>query len=172
MPQKIWGVTPEMIIALCALALTVYQAWCTRRHNRLAVMPHLDWNRDRRRADDGLTLRFLLKNTGIGPAIIQRWMFVIAGKPLTGTRGDVVEELASRCFGDKFKYCVRHHSLPGVGSIMPAGSEVCVAEVFFSNLKRSEEEKVDALIEPIVFRVTYESFYRQRFEFSTAGQTP
>lgn len=84
-------ITPEMIIALCALGFTVYQAWLTRRHNPLAVMPHLDWSRARRRDENGLALRLLLKNTGIGPAIIQRRAFFFNGATISVTGNDLIE---------------------------------------------------------------------------------
>ena len=131
-PRLPVNIKPEMIIALCALGLTLYQAWLTRRHNRLAVMPHLDWNRAKQRSDDG------------------------------------IEELAARCFKGKLPYHVRHHSLPGLGSIMSAGHEICVTEVFFQGLKRGDEPQVETLLRPVVFAVVYESFYRERFRFTTA----
>jgi hypothetical protein len=158
---------PEMIIALCALGLTLYQAWLTRRHNRLSVMPHLDWNRAITRTNEGVVVRFLLKNSGVGPAIIRSRVFLFNGSAVA-THGDVVEELATRCFADRVPHQVRHHSLPGIGSIMPAGQELCVAEVFFPGLKRPQELEISGSLKDVDFVVVYESFYRERFTFSTA----
>jgi hypothetical protein len=84
------------------------------------------------------------------------------------THGDVVEELATRCFADRVPHQVRHHSLPGIGSIMPAGQELCVAEVFFPGLKRPQELEISGSLKDVDFVVVYESFYRERFTFSTA----
>ena len=164
------NLSPEMVIALCALGLTLYQAWLTRRHNRLSVMPHLDWTRARQRSDDGIALRFLLINTGIGPAIIKRREFLIAGKLFVSSGRDCIEDLATHCFGGKLTYRVRQHSLLGIGAIVPAGHHVCVAEVFFPGLKPADESQIEACLQPLVFEVAYESFYRERFRFTTADQ--
>lgn len=52
---------------------------------------------------------------------------------------------------------------------MPAGQDLCVAEVFSPGLKRPQELESSRSLKGVDFVVVYESFYRERFTFSTAG---
>ena len=54
-----------VVISLCAISLTVYQAMATRRHQRLGVQPRLEVNVAASR-DGGLVSK--LVNNGFGPA--------------------------------------------------------------------------------------------------------
>ena len=55
-----------IIISLCAISLTIYQAYTTRRHTRLSVQPRLGW----RSIDDRRRDTYSLVNDGFGPAIL------------------------------------------------------------------------------------------------------
>jgi len=64
-----WISTSSVIVALCAMFATVWQAYLQRNHGRLSVRPHLDWVT--MRAVDrpvGLTVQ----NNGLGPALVTR----------------------------------------------------------------------------------------------------
>ncbi|OEK01374.1 hypothetical protein BFP97_07520 [Roseivirga sp. 4D4] len=57
-----------MIVAVCAVVVSVWQVRISQQHNKLSVMPYLDffsgWASDS-------TWRLTLMNEGIGPAIIK-----------------------------------------------------------------------------------------------------
>ncbi|MFO1210602.1 MAG: hypothetical protein U1E40_15495 [Amaricoccus sp.] len=57
-----------VVISLCAISLTVFQAMSTRRHARISVQPRLDWS-----IDAGLNgeVTYGLVNDGLGPAILK-----------------------------------------------------------------------------------------------------
>jgi hypothetical protein len=58
-----------IVVSLCAISLTVYQANAMRRHNRLAVQPHIDVHllMDR---DGAGEVEIEIADVGIGPAVI------------------------------------------------------------------------------------------------------
>lgn len=61
-----------VVVAVAAIALSVWEGYENRRHNRLSVLPQLE-NRTstHREAPDTLyTLRYALANTGLGPAFL------------------------------------------------------------------------------------------------------
>jgi hypothetical protein len=73
------------IIALAATAFVAYQAWLTRKHNRLSVRPHLQTHSDIQRGEaagpntiDHYATE--LRNAGLGPAIITKWRLFFDGK--------------------------------------------------------------------------------------------
>ncbi|HVL20555.1 MAG TPA: hypothetical protein VM422_06165, partial [Amaricoccus sp.] len=57
-----------LVISACAISLTIYQAYNTRRHTRLSVQPRLDWTIDV--TPDG-GINYSLLNNGFGPAILR-----------------------------------------------------------------------------------------------------
>jgi hypothetical protein len=57
-----------IVISVCAISLTIFQAYSTRRHTRLSVQPRLDWTVNL--GPDG-GIAYSLVNDGFGPAILQ-----------------------------------------------------------------------------------------------------
>lgn len=58
-----------IIVSLCAISLTVFQAVQSRRHTRLSVQPRVDWTIQ---IDDEGDIDYSLVNNGFGPAILTR----------------------------------------------------------------------------------------------------
>ena len=56
-----------LVISLCAISLTVFQAMSTRRHARLSVQPRIEW----RISEDAVPgiLELSLANVGFGPLV-------------------------------------------------------------------------------------------------------
>lgn len=71
---RLWA---PIVVSLCAISLTIFQANATRRHNRLAVQPHVDV----RLTIDGDTgeVEMRMTNVGIGPAVINDVVLVEGG---------------------------------------------------------------------------------------------
>ena len=63
-----------MIIALSALFVSIWQVNLQRKHDRIAVMPYLDWVKEK--DAEGFT-RLNLKNKGFGPAVFQKGDIVL-----------------------------------------------------------------------------------------------
>jgi len=64
-----------LIVALSAVAVAVWQAQLTRKHNQLTVKPYLDVDFT---VEGGVTL--VLKNKGEGAAIVQEFTLVANGQ--------------------------------------------------------------------------------------------
>ena len=67
----------SLIIALCAMIVTIWQGVLTRKHNRLSVMPHIDFERD---GAPGNLIHINLLNHGAGPAFLERVHFGVGGE--------------------------------------------------------------------------------------------
>src|SRR3990167_560763 len=79
--QFITGIS-TIVIAVCALAFSIWQGMQTRKHNKLSVRPHLTaWvKRD-------AVKRFYsieLINNGIGPALIEEFLIKVDDKVIAG----------------------------------------------------------------------------------------
>lgn len=82
-----------IIVSLCAIGLTVFQATTFRRHARLSVQPRLEW-RVIENTRTGI-FEINLVNVGLGPAILKSVAVSIDGtaKPLSGL--DVCAEIST-----------------------------------------------------------------------------
>ena len=78
------------VVAVCALALTVWQAAISRRHNRLSVTPHLTTWTQPEEATGTYSVEIL--NNGIGPALIQSFSLQVDGQPIAGEGAEPIEK--------------------------------------------------------------------------------
>ena len=127
-----------LVVAVCALVVTVWQGVVTRKHNRLSVTPVLTLYR---REIDGV---ITVENNGIGPALIISQEVYFRGEPL--------EE-------ESFQKAIPHfidsgHLLPGA-AIAP-GDEV----MLFKSAAYVDGSHMEVLQE-LRFRITYKSIYNQ-----------
>lgn len=90
MPEKSPEKSPEktlsiaaIAISLVAVALTGYQSWLSYQHNRVSLMPKLDWRFEYNRSND-FVFQIRLINAGLGPAIISQASILIDGRSLGG----------------------------------------------------------------------------------------
>lgn len=163
---KIGGssVTAELILSICAIFLTVYQAAQTRQHNRLSVRPHLVWDIRKIWGDTCVEVCFSLHNKGVGPAIIKDRYFLLNERRFEGEEPDEVQSLAHSLIGTSFDFHLHHHGLPGIGAALTAGSDFLVAHVVFVGTNRPDEKQLNDIMERAQFKAKYESLYRETFE--------
>ncbi len=156
-------VTVELVISLCAIGLTMYQAYLTRQHNRLSVRPHLVWHINRERGKASLKMIFTLKNEGIGPALIREMYFELDGKRFEADHIEAIESFAKTLLGKQFVYHIAENGLPGIGASMPPSSQVVIAKVAIDCPSTEAYEQVEAIFERASFKVRYESLYEETF---------
>jgi hypothetical protein len=98
-----------LLVAVSAIGLSVWEGCEARRHNRLAVLPNLDVRGQNLTVESGATVtvggqprtvderqstrRVVLRNTGLGPAVIQKTLVFPAdasrtAEPLVETQAD------------------------------------------------------------------------------------
>ncbi len=73
---RLWA---PIVVSLCAIGLTLFQAAQTRRHARLSVQPRLEW---RVETDSAGTLGYSLVNNGFGPAVLTDLTLAVDGTPV------------------------------------------------------------------------------------------
>lgn len=162
--------TAELTVSLIALGVSGYALYQTRKYSRASIVPHLDSQVNRHWSNEGGTFAFTLKNTGVGPAIILDWWFSLNGTKHESESIHQAPELIACCLNGKTPFVVKRHGTPGVGSIMRAGQEICIAEIFIPGLKADQEKLFEQWIEPVKFEARYQSLHGETFPFSTAGK--
>ena len=158
------------VIALCALGLTCYNLWATRRHNRLSVTPFLSGHTNKLMTDAGLTFSYEVTNSGIGPAKIKKFTLLRHGEEFPKTTDKFVEytdTLIRAHLGNQLAYNINHAFTFGEKTCLKPGETRKVAEIFFPGVNQSNQEDVLAKIEGMDLVIRYESFYGQEFIFDT-----
>lgn len=152
-----------IVISLCAIALTVYGLYATRRHNRLSVTPQLADYTNKLTTNEGLILSYDISNNGIGPARIRNFVLFREGKPFPRGKDDYVETFIRAHLGDRLKYNIRHSFNFGEDDSLKVGDTRRMLEIFFPGAKIEDREKILGMFEGISLRIEYESFYGKKF---------
>lgn len=74
------GTNTAEIIASCALVFTTYQAYLSRKHNRISVRPKLALQAERNSQNHTGSIIINLSNSGLGPAEINSYTLELDGK--------------------------------------------------------------------------------------------
>ncbi len=163
-----FGVSLEMLLAVLALFLTMYQARQTHKHNRLSVKPILHWQGDRHRTDDELLVKFDLKNHGLGPAIVTKvevfWQDLEF--PVEDVH-DPITRLIREIIGEKFSHEVVEQHIPSAKAVMRPEEEIRVAAIRFHNLPNQVEEDFIKIFDKARVVVYYDSVYGVRDYYDT-----
>jgi hypothetical protein len=150
-------------IALCSLGATIWQAWISRKHNRLTVRPVLSLQRDKTIDDNAITWSFEVRNVGTGPALVKSFALTLNGDVHVpeAPGADLVKDLLKAAWGDRYRYVLRKHGVLGVGSVIASGESYVLGAVEFPGMS---EAVVDAILEsPVIgLRLGYESLYGER----------
>lgn len=160
--QVVTGISTT-VIALCALALSIWQGIQTRRHNRLSFMPHLTtWsNRD---AEKGF-YRIELINNGIGPALIEEFLVKVDGKVISGQGTEPIEKGLKIIFPN-LDYTSLHGYVAKNYS-MAAKEKVTIVAIQFLKQPFPSPEFVEHAYNRVSLEIAYKSFYEEQFHFST-----
>lgn len=165
--------TCSVVVAVLAFAATAWQAWLAYDHNRLSVRPLLAWHIRRETSADGATVTYVLKNLGLGPAVIKDRYFTKDGSrfqaPALAT--DEVNAFVASVLASKVAYHLKTFGLPGRGAAIPSQGEVVIGEIFFPSARLEQLSTFEELAGNIDFHVKYESMYREAFTFSALGES-
>lgn len=150
-------------ISLCAIALTIYGLYATRRHNRLWVTPHLADYTNNSTTNEGLIIFYDISNNGIGPAKIKSFVLFREGKPFPRGKDDYVDSFIRAHLGNRLKYDIRHSFNFGDDDSLKAGDTRHVLNIFFPGAKSEDRGKILEMFGGIGLRIEYESFYGEKF---------
>lgn len=128
-----------VVVALISGAFTAYQAYLSRRHNRLSVKPHITtWLDEEEKTEIGFTSKpestYILccdvMNNGIGPAIIRKYTVYFDGKPI-GDNADIkaLEKAIGGIIDAQQWNCQWHISIIGKDYPFPAGERTALLKI-------------------------------------------
>jgi len=157
--QFITGISTT-VIALCALAFSIWQGIQTRKHNMLSFMPHLTISTN---IDKGFFSIDLINN-GIGPALIEKFLVKVNDEVISGQGTEPIEKCINKIFPEL-------HFTSSYGSIskdysMAAKETVPILEIqFLQPYPYPSPEVIVCAFNRVSFQITYKSFYEEQFHF-------
>ena len=143
-------------IAIAALGFTAWQAYVTRKHNRLSVRPCLVFYRNV--TDKAPRIQIVLRNSGLGPAFTTDFRVSINSRPLVTTiartwGNSVVTEWGMS--GYRFEAITPDRK----GAIAPN------EELIILSVEAVEEPAVlQKKVHQLDIEVDYESAYKEKFK--------
>jgi len=154
---EILGNNAAEVIALCALVFTAYQAYTTRRHNKLSVKPHLTTFVTGDRSADKFSFSAKLMNNGLGPAIIKSYQIYVDGKLSEIKSSKQAEDALKELLHDK-KVITTSATFLGKDYAMPAKESKDLMAASFM-LERDDELREIASRLKFDWVIEYESIY-------------
>jgi len=140
------------VIALAALGATIWQGFLTRRHNRLSVTPLLKLDRV---VAHNKEIAVILKNTGVGPAIIQTYDIKVDGNLIQG-RGIARMRAALDSLGLE-NYSFEIYT-PFSDEALAVGESTTLF-ISSPNSTDGERKQIRAVVPRIQFIIRYKSIY-------------
>ncbi len=153
------------IIALCALGLTIWQAFLSRKHNKLTVKPYLTtWSTI---LADEYFYQIDLMNNGVGPALIQSFRVFIDNEELSGTESELIDRAIKMLF-PKTGYN-SYNSFLSKGYMMAAKDKHELIKIKFSDISKLKFEDVEHAYKRIRILIEYESIYNEKHIFDSSN---
>ena len=145
----------SVVIAVAVVAVTIWQSWVMRKHNRLSVKPHLNFEI---KCLDAGQPRFsiILRNIGLGPAIIKNFSLLVDNKqvcnPNNKERINIFKNLQIN---------VPYHTFRNIEN----GSGIGPNDVKTIISLNTEESSTTLVLkmERIDIHIEYESIYKESF---------
>ena len=158
----------SVVISICALLLTVYQAWATRKHNRLSVQPRLATQLQiEHDVTEERVIRVIatLSNSGLGPAIIKSFEILVNDKPYVINEHSEIESLVARNVSGhivelRTGFLRKNHTF----------SKDATTELLNLNIRNATESTSEEM-KMFHIRVNYESAYGESFSYDSRTHT-
>jgi len=148
----------SIIIAVCALSLTIWQGWMTRKHNQLSVMPAIcSWNHS-----DEKNFHFWIKNKGHGTAKIDEFKLFINGENVSH---DDFHSLMQKRFDTLGKNTFHMGGFVD-GSFFEKGELADIIKVTFDKEVEDTKSFIE-LTKDCELKIKYSSLYGQKSSFTS-----
>lgn len=158
-----------ILIGICALGISIWQGYETRKNYHLSVIPNISVQNYFVNSFEYVGI--VLKNTGIGPAIISKFYVKIDGQTIVKKEEFSLElnkfiDIQKKEFKSKDIEHIKFLWGEINDSIIPVGSEVPLIWVENKNLIDEENEQfIEETIEKISFYIEYKSLYGEVYYF-------
>lgn len=156
-----WIGISSIVIAITALAVTLWQAHIARKHNRLSLAPNLIVH-----TDTGTNCcSFTLENNGLGPAVIKEFYLVVGDNEIPAANYDAQKKAM------KMLKVPLHYSsyFVSIGEHIAPGKRIELLDIE-TGQQGDVEFFVKKLKQNLKYKVVYTSMYQDK-DYKYLGNT-
>jgi hypothetical protein len=154
-----WIALASATVAICALAISIWQGWLQRRHNILSVTPYLDVNVDGTRPSEVV---ISVKNSGLGPAYLDSVVANVRNEQMPlNTRESYLRFVSAMSPSGQAKI---HYSVADTTSVIAAGAEIVLLRIALANGAAPSNIEIKKFLEDTEFTVAFRSFYGRKYK--------
>lgn len=152
-----------VIVALCALWLTISEGRESRKHNKLSVKPHLTTWTSSAAASGRYSVDVI--NNGIGPALIKNFQICVDGMAVEGLGVGVIENALKKLFPGAAYEAKQGYLAPGY--VMSAKERRPVVDIVFLGQPVPKYEEMAQAEKRIRLVIEYESMYGEEYRYDS-----
>lgn len=157
-----------VVVSLCALLLTVYTAWLSRRHNLISIRPRLasfvqNGLGNEPEGDPYLRIDVGLTNTGLGPALISSYELLVDGVPVPADEPEIMFASIRAVMAEDYIHPLCSFGSLKKGYVMAVGERFPVAVLAI----RRPSPGIKAAMKRFHLRVRFLSLYGESFIYDT-----
>ncbi len=147
---EIWIAVASAVVAICALAVTIWQGRQNYKHNKISVRPKLAVSKNLKPTKTKKTVCFELINSGVGPAIIKDFILIYDREEVSKNNYKTYENFLK----DK----ARNAKLVSIGFLSP-GVSISIKESFNLFSFQYKHEQDILFVDKLSLRIHYQSIY-------------
>ncbi len=152
-----------LIVAFCALVLTVANLWQQRRHLERSTQPLILLSAERHAGGDVFSYKLAVRNRGLGPAVVQDTQFKFGNEMVTQ------DELARGRVARALPASVSVIPLVKGDALLPGEERVLFSVTAKLDLRDAAREELKQRLGQVRAMVEYQSLYGKKARASYAG---
>jgi hypothetical protein len=144
----------SLLVALCALGVSIFNSYLVRKHNRLSVEPYLGFSVSY--GTETTPIGLYLANNGVGPAILKELKISLDGQPFRTSTGHPWNMVWMDAGYNKPTVA---YSFPEAGIAIRVGEIFSLVTVDTRYETQTERAEFHAALKRVDIEVRYESVY-------------
>ena len=142
-----------LIVAGCALVLTIANMWLLRRHHERSTRPLLLISPEKHVGGDVFSYKLAVRNRGLGPAILKRVEATFAGEPVT------LDDLARGKVGRAMPATTTVYPLAKGDAMAPRDERLIFSLSGKMDIRDPNREEINQRLRQVEVTILYESLY-------------
>lgn len=156
-----WVATSALFVAGIALALSIYEGYQNRRHNRLSVKPHIGLNFD---VGPDRKSQVYFRNEGLGPAILRNISIQVnGGEKFSGMTAEGIENALKAVLPSEQFPCPYDALTIDPGEAFIVGEKRIMLELPLYSVSDGKYLGLVKGLGSLTWTFEYESFYGEKF---------
>jgi len=157
---------PAFIVSACALALTIYQAYLSRKHNRISVKPRLTTSTNFYHEGNIMFFKTYLSNRGFGPAIINNYCVCVEDEIITIHDPNELFTIINKHFDGLLVEAHSEFYVFRKGAAIGSQQEDLIAKIALNNSKVSTD-MFQTKFKALNLLINFESIYGEKAIYDT-----